>query len=442
MKILQLLLLLVTIVSSSKAQIEFVPKEGFEITETFSIEKDGVLVISAKTYNSGVRALDLFDQNMNLIWADIVEFSANTYLVRHFKTETAFHMIFNVGYKYKSVSVMLEDPKMIVNDLNISISHSIDEFKAIDNVIIMEVSDKKSLYFLNIKTGEERFILFKELESDAKKVTFHEMQVIEESKELIVYTYVKRKKESGYTAFGFNESGNKTFQIPLECEDDSYVISYWSGIKTDKNTYLFSGFMKSNKSTNGIYFGKYTNGKPDFIKLNKFSDFTALNFLQKTDKEHYGSVLHDVKKFQNGYLVIAELYNGVTYPEYTGVLVIKYGDEGEMEMNNAIQYDNSEMYGGRKKMLSVSEDLTEEISLWRISENIVENYKLRGKEEKWEKYDLVKSLPVKELCSNYPFTKVYLTYLYEDNLLIKVSEEKKMGKSPKKYCLSKFEFNP
>jgi len=320
-------------------RIEFELKEGFDTHKLAKFGDNGMLFYCASTEKNGKTRewkIEQYSTDLELLDTKFIETPSKQYLDETYTNTTdlylffsdkkATYSLFKINAKTLKIDKVIGSfpPKVIVNEIGI-----------IDDYVYFDAYIKKSpmLFSLNIKTGKQNLIPITLSGYNPKDLIIEDVQVIDESKEVLVYVHAYMKgKGSDTFIFRFNNQGEKTGTTNLTKNQDM-LLSSISASFIEKGGYLYTGTYskRSSTSSQGIYLCKTVNDEVKFIKFYNFLEFNKfLSYLpekkqakinaKKEKKETQGKELeinylmvsHDIILINDTYIYIGEAF----YPTY------------------------------------------------------------------------------------------------------------------------------
>lgn len=202
--------------------------------------------------------------------------------------------------------------------------------------------NKDLLVSVNWKNGEQRQIPIDQVFVESKKNSIRNLQILEESKELLVYLETPiSKKEKDLLILRLNEEGEILHHFNLS-QKVSRNIVYASAAKVGVGHYIFTGTYstdptKEGNLSEGLFYAHVMNSELRFIKFYNYLDLKEfINYLPPEDlafikqekriesikgkelKLYYSLLSHQLQLTKDGSLFMAEVYYPVYKSENSG----------------------------------------------------------------------------------------------------------------------------
>lgn len=347
-----LLLLTQTLVLAAFTQvktlkrIEFELKEGYTSHDLAKFKENGVLFYSKSTSKKGENRewkIEKYSSKLELLNTEKLSIPRDQLLDESYSTDTDLFLFFKSKrgkYSFFKINAKTLKIKKVIGELPKKLY--VYKIHVLDDIVFFNASIKKAamIFKLDLNSEREDLIPIKLNGYDPKRLLIEDIQVIDESKEVLVYINAYNKKEHDLYVIKFDNVGNEKSTFNLTKGHDMKLSSVSASYIGD-DTYIYTGTYSkySSVSSEGVYLCKTKRNELKFIEFYKFLDFN--NFLsylperkqekikkKKQKKEKKGKELkvsyymmsHDIEVIDGKYIYLGEAY----YPTYRTVTTTTY----------------------------------------------------------------------------------------------------------------------
>lgn len=274
-------------------RIEFELKEGYDNHDIAVFGDNGILFYSKSTDKKGKNAnwkIEQYSTDLELKNTEIIEFPENQFLNETYTTETDLYLFFTS--KKNDYSLFRINAKTLkIDKIKGALPDKADIFEihVIDDMVYFDAKIKKApmLFTLNVKSGEQGLVPITLSGYDIKNLGIEDVQVIEKSKEVLVYINAFKKKDHNMYVIRFDKEGNKQSTFNLT-KGHTKKLSSISASYIGKNKYIYTGTYseKSASTAQGVYLCSSNNDEVVFFKFYNFLDFDKfLSYLPEKKQE-------------------------------------------------------------------------------------------------------------------------------------------------------------
>jgi hypothetical protein len=211
----------------------------------------------------------------------------------------------------------------------------VDEMLVVGDYVFISATIKRFsfIFSINWKTGGVNTFPIVVDKINAKKLGIMNMQVLENSNEMVVFigSFVEKKRNEIFVQ-RFNEMGEKVETFHLTENIEKNLISV-SASKLSEGSYIYTGTYATERTgqSEGLFFCRTNNNEIqsmefyNFLDLENFLSYLSEKAQAKVEKKKkkkeekgeeyhmsYSIALHDVIPVSDGYLFLGEAY----YPTY------------------------------------------------------------------------------------------------------------------------------
>ena len=474
---------------------EFDMKEQGENISNFAVytlkDKGLINVYSHKGSNKNtVWVFKMMDQNLKVKKEESIEISRKLYFQSKYTTKTHLHVLFRTRKKdYMVVSLNLATMKLTEVEGEFPAKVYFSKMKVIGDYAVLDTKSKREAFLslINWKTGRTKIIPVNINGAKAKRIGFENFQVLDGEKELFAFISTRIDKKAETFALRIDDRGNKKEMFSLTKKYEN-VVSGISVSKIGDGEYIYTGTYskKSSAVSNGLFIGKSTNGKIqfmesyNFLELNNFLTYLPAKKQKRIEKKkkrkakrgkelsyNYLIACHDIIKKGDKYILLGEAYyptyrteTRTTYVNgqastttvqvfdgyrYTHAVIIGFDKEGKLVWDNTFRMYPAYKPYYVKKFISISEANDKEISMIFSSGSTIHMKTLdnfNGKTTKEENSDIIVTEDEADRArwstseSDYWYGNTFVTYGYQK---IKNKSGKKKRKR-KVYYINKIEY--
>ncbi|NQX97667.1 MAG: hypothetical protein HRT73_07275, partial [Flavobacteriales bacterium] len=318
----------------NKKRIEFELKEGYSNHDLAKFKEKGLLFYSKSTDKKGKERkwkIEKYSNKLILNDTKFISIPKKQYLDETYTTDTDLYMFFSDkkgAYSFFRINAKSMKINKIIG--NLPAKANVYEIHIIDDMVFFDAVIKKApmLFTLDINSEKQDLVPITLPDYGPKNLSIEDVQVIDESKEVLVYVNAYNKKEHDLYVIRFDENGEKkaTFNLTKKHE---MKLSSVSASYLEKGSYIYTGTYspKSSVSSVGVYLCKTKNDEVVFFKFYKFLEFD--NFLSylpekkrakiekkqkkksakgKEMKLSYLMASHDIKVLDGKFLYIGEAH--------------------------------------------------------------------------------------------------------------------------------------
>jgi hypothetical protein len=322
----------------TKERIEFELKEGYSNHDLAKFGDNGILFYSKSTNKKGKTRkwkIEQYSTSLKLVNTEFLEIPKDQYLDETYTSETDLYMFFsNKKGVYSFFRINAKSLRITKILGSLPSKARVYEIHIIDDMVFFDAVIKKAPMLFTLDLGSERqdLIPITLRNYDPKKLSIEDVQIIEESKEVLVYINAYDKKEHDLYVLRLDKSGDTKSSFNLT-KDHEMKLSSVSASYLGNSTYIYTGTYskKSSRSSQGVYLCKTKKDEVSFFKFFNFLDFdNFLSYLpekkqekikkKKSKKESKGKEIklsylmasHDIVEIDGKYLYLGEAY----YPTY------------------------------------------------------------------------------------------------------------------------------
>jgi uncharacterized protein YdeI (YjbR/CyaY-like superfamily) len=285
----------------SKKRIEFELKEGYASHDLAKFKENGLLFYAKSTSKKGKTRewkIEKYSNNLELGSTKTIDIPKDQDLDETYTSDTDLYMFFNSKKgEYTFFKINAKTLKIDRIEGKLPSKAQVYEIHVLDNIVFFDAVIKKSpmLFTLDIRSKEQGLVPIDLSGYDSKKLSIEDVQVVDESKEVLVYINAYSKKVHNMYVIKFDHSGNKksTFNITKGHE---MKLSSISASYIGKGAYIYTGTYspKSSSSSVGVYLCKTVGDNVSFFKFYKFLDFD--NFLSYLPEKKKAKIEKKKKK--------------------------------------------------------------------------------------------------------------------------------------------------
>lgn len=319
-------------------RIEFELKEGYASHQLSKFKENGILFYSKSTDKKGKTRqwkIEQYSNNLKLKNTEFLEIPKDQYLDEEFSNETDLYLYFSSkkgAFTFYRINAKTLKITKIVGEL--PSKANVNEIHVLKNMVYFDATMKRSpmLYTLDLESERQKLIPVIVPGYDTKNLSIEDVQVIEESNEVLVYINAYNKKEHDLHVVRFDDEGEKKASLNLTEGKDKKLSSVSASYIGD-NKYIYTGTYSSKSAaySEGIYLASTKNDELKFIEFYNFLDFDKfLTYLpekkqekiekKKSRKEDKGKELkinylmasHDIIEMEGKYVYVGEAF----YPTY------------------------------------------------------------------------------------------------------------------------------
>ena len=325
--------------SAVEKRIEFDLKDGYTGEHVIEFEKEGILLgsHSEKAIDGKLEwKYDKYSTDLELVS------SVNFFIEKKFYRNSVYNSqkmahTFYVDKRgnYRLVSVEASSLEITHVKGLLPKGLRVGGMNVIGNYAYFYAWLKKAPFMLaiNWETGEKRLIPVKVPGYAPKQVSISSFQVLESSKEVLVYVTAKIKKQQAQMyVIRLDDSGEEKDRFRITAPEGKSIVSI-SGSNVGDDRYIFTGTYSQGGTytSEGLFFCEIKNAETRYFKLYnylKLKDF--LSYLPEKQQEriekkkkkkakrgqemtlNYLIAAHEVMSVKDGYLFLGEAY----YPTY------------------------------------------------------------------------------------------------------------------------------
>lgn len=401
---------------NKQLRIEFESKDGYENEEIHTFGKTGFILSSSATESENGEKewrYELYNSNLVSTKTNQIQLKKKFYNVVGFRNDNyLFDLYKDKKNNFSFVSVKAEGLKID------QVEGKFPKKTIVSNMVVLKdkaflnvrIKSKATIIIIDRETGSTSLVPIIIGKYSSKKLQISRIQELENINEVLVFVKVqtKRKKNEMYL-IRLNGDGEIIDTILINEDIKENIISI-SGSNIADDEYIITGTYSrvNTTSSEGIFFGKLSKGKLEFLKFYTFtkmkeffsymSDKTKAKVEKKIEKkEKKGKELvlnyliadHKVMQIGDDFLFLGEAYyptyreerytttrvvNGVSKTvteyrtvfdgyQYTHATLSKFDKEGNMLWDQAFEmYPNHKPFYV-KRFISISELNNEKLEL-------------------------------------------------------------------------------
>ncbi|MCI4671637.1 MAG: hypothetical protein MRZ79_26080 [Bacteroidia bacterium] len=400
----------------SKTRVEFELKDGYINETLYPFKKYGVIMGSRTRRKVGPNYLykfEKFDKNLKL--QDEVEFKIpeNFGSPIRFSDEEKLYIIYKKSYdEYQAYSVNAQSLKVEKITGKLKPRTTITGMKVLNDFAYCQakVGRIRSILVIDLFTGNAKYYPIKVKKFSPKKLEIADMQILENTEEIIVSVEAKiSKKQNEFHALKLDKLGRLSSQDNFFKGVDPNILNATFGA-VNENQYLVTGTFsnKDRVQSEGFYIASLKGGERDFVRFYKFFDLeNFLSYLpekrkakiekKQARKKSKGKELklrylletHEIINVADGFILLAEAYyptyrtesytstqtiNGVTRRvtqtrtvfdgyQYTHAFLAKFDFEGELIWDQTFELWQAEKPLTPRKFIEVQESKGDQIKM-------------------------------------------------------------------------------
>ena len=287
-------------------------------------KQNGLFLYSRSTEKKGKTRkwkIEKYSNNLSLEKTKYIEIPKNYKFDKMFSNETDLYLLFSDSknyslFRFSAVSEQMEKATGILPS-----GSYVKHFSATENFIVFYAKKKHALskstpvlFTTHMLTGKQEPLVFNIDNYKQHYLKFTRMDVLPETKEMIINVEGTDPGNSKNFVFRFNSEGEQLSSFNLS---ENHGDLYFGGVTTTymgEDTYFYCGnYWKEKEVTHGgVYLCKTKNNELIFLKFHEFSDFDNFsNFIPKNKNNklrnlEYSTVSHGIKLIEGGYLYIGE----------------------------------------------------------------------------------------------------------------------------------------
>jgi len=474
-------------------RIEFELKEGFASHDLAKFDDNGILFYSKSTDKKGKTRqwkIEQYSTDLELLDTKFIEIPSKQFLDETYSNTTDLYLFFSdkkATYSLFKINAKTLKIEKVIGSFPPKVN--VNEIRVIDDYVYFDANIKRApmLFSLNIKTGKQNLIPITLSGYNPKDLIIEDVQVMDNSKEVLVYINAYMKGSHDIFILRFNNEGEKKSTTNLT-ENQDMKLSSISASFIEKGVYLYTGTYskRSSTSSQGVYLCKTVNDEVKFIKFYNFLEFDkflsylpekkqAKNKCQKTKKKAQGKELeinylmvsHDIMLINGTYLYVGEAYyptyrtetytsyvNGkpVTRTrtvfdgyQYTHATIVGFNQQGEKLWDNTFEMWPSYKPYFRKKFITSSIEDDRKLNLLFSSRSEIKamTFFSNGEVSKEEVYSFIETGSEKDKVK-YSYSNLEYWYgkyfLAHGRQLIKNKEEAIGNKKREVYFINKITY--
>lgn len=452
-------------------RIEFELGEGYEDSEIIPQKNDGLLMVYRSENSSGKEVewvYDFYNTNLEIDVSKNISIHKKMSVVSTYTTAEATHTL----YRHKSDFIITTATKS-GNELKSVQGELYKKFNAGSMQVLNDyayvsgsIKNSPSIMTINWKTGKTNILPIAIGDYKTKHTSINNVQVKAKANEVFIFVKGRdSKKESEMFMIKCVDGKIKERASKIGQTGEKNIISI-SASKIDDNEYLISGTygVKSTSTSSGLFFGKLTESKVDFLKFYNFLDLKDfLSYLPEKKQErlekkkrrknkkgkefnaNYNIADHDIIKTpENEYIFLGEAYyptyrtrthttfvNGqpVTRTEtvfdgyqYTHAVVTKFDAKGELIWDHSFEMNPDVKPFYARRFISLFGDTDKSLNM-----AFVDRKKIHSKSVDYISGDIIKDESSEEIKTGLEGDKTKRSYLridywYDNNYLIHGSQ--------------------
>jgi hypothetical protein len=319
-------------------RIEFELKNGYE-NETVYKSSLGYFVMEStadKKINDQLEIkYDLYDSLLQLNKTVSVNIPGSMRFSEMYNNDEYIYNIYKNKHEFNIIGIRIKDLNISKTAGIMPPKTRIQDMKVLGSSawFYAYIKNEPFLYKVDLESGKGTVVPFNVGSYNPKKIYTENYQLLEKSKELLVFMSKKVAKGSyKMNLMRINEDGssNKTFQLS---ENNKYNISSISGYRISNNQMIYTGTYskKTQGLSEGLFFCETVDDKMNYMNYYNFLDLKDfLSYLPEKKQEkiekkkkkreeqgkefiiNYSIAGHDIIQLKDGYLFLGEAY----YPTY------------------------------------------------------------------------------------------------------------------------------
>jgi hypothetical protein len=395
----------------TKKRIEFELKEGYASHDLAEFKDNGILFYSKSTDKKGKTRkwkIEQYNTSLELKNTEFLTIPKDQLLDESYTTDTDLYMFFTSKkgvYSFFRINAKTLKIKKITG--SIPKKANVFEIHVIDDIVFFDAKIKKApmLFKLNLQSERQDLIPITLSGYDPKSLSIEDVQIVEESKQVMVYINAYNKKAHDLYVIQFDNEGDKKMTLNLT-KGHEMKLSSVSASYLGNNSYIYTGTYseKSSSSSQGVYLCKTKGKTVSFFKFYNFLDFDKfLSYLpekkqakiekKKAKKAKKGKELklnylmasHDIKVVNGKFIYLGEAYyatyrtetyttyvNGKSVTrtrrvfdgyQYTHAVLAGFDEKGEKLWDNTFEMWPSYKPYFAKKFITTSIDNDKKLNL-------------------------------------------------------------------------------
>jgi len=342
-------------------RIEFELKEGYASHDLAKFKENGILFYSKSTSKKGKTRewkIERYSTDLMLKNTEYISIPKDQYLDETYTSDTDLFMFFKNkkgAYSFFRINARTLKVNKVVGEL--PKKTRVYEINVLNDIVYFDAVMKKSpiLFTLNLESERQKIVPILISGYDPKDLSIEDIQVMEESNEVLMYINAYNKKEHDLYVIRFDNEGNKQSTFNLT-KGHEMKLSSVSASYLNKGSYIYTGTYspKSSSSSIGVYLCKTKNDEVSFFKFYKFLDFeNFLSYLtekkkakiekKKKKKDSKGKEMklsylmasHDIKVVDGKFLYIGEAH----YATYRTETYTSTGANGAVTTHTRTVFD-------------------------------------------------------------------------------------------------------
>jgi len=294
-----LLLLAQTFVLAAFTQVETIKRIEFELKEGYSnhdlakFKENGILFYSKNTSKKGQTRewkIEKYSSKLELLSTERLLIPKDQFLDESYTTDTDLYLFFKSKkgkYSFFQINAKTLSIKKIIGELPKKLY--VYKIHVLDDIVFFDAAIKKAamIFKLDLNSEREDLIPIKLSGYDPKRLLIEDIQVINESKEVLVYINAYNKKEHDLYVIKFDNVGNEKSTFNLT-KGHEMKLSSVSASYIGDDTYIYTGTYskRSSVSSEGVYLCKTEKNQVAFVEFYKFLDFNNfLSYLPEKNKK-------------------------------------------------------------------------------------------------------------------------------------------------------------
>lgn len=455
----------------------FESSEGFFILEaTADEEVQGQKEIKYDLYNSDL----ILEKTETVLIAKGLRFSESYY-----NDEYVYNMYTSKQGEFIIISVRRNDLEIMKTKGTMPAKTLLKSMKVLGNqaYFLASVKSAPMIFRIDLSSGKGTGIPVKIGTAMPKNIIPQNYQILEKSKEIILFARVKVSKlVSELYMIRISENDNVEKPVKISGVGDNTIASISGCRVSDDNIVITGTYAKKGLKSEGLFFGEVDNGSVKYIRYYNFLELKDfLSYLpekiqdkiekKKARKESQGKEMkmnywiadHDIMVLDDGYLFLGEAY----YPTYRTETYYTTGANGTMVAHTRTVFDGYQythatlgkfskdgdlmwdvcfaLYPGYKpfyvkRFIAISQQTTTQISMVFTSGDklVSKSITYDGEVVKDKSYDIIDTGNDKDKTKR-TFSNV--NYWYENYFLAYGSQVIKTGKEKRKvYFVNKIGF--